>query len=129
MKRLLLLPLLVVLALPNTVNANEKILSCMRSSYEEKLGYRIYYGFWLINGKLYSTNLESPEPSHEIGTKNNEFSFESYQTFGNQVIYKGHIVGLEDIEFDHWLIDFDRRQITVLTGNLFHKTGEVFKCD
>ena len=117
MKRLLL-PLLAALALPNTVNANEKILSCIRS--------KINSGFWLINGKLYSGY---PEPSHEIGTKNNEFSFESYQTFGNQAIYKGHLIGLEDIDFDHWLIDFDRRQITVLTGNIFHKTGQVWKCD
>ena len=44
-------------------------------------------------------------------------------------MYKGHLIGLEDIDFDHWLIDFDRRQITVLTGNIYHKTGQVFKCD
>ena len=117
MKRLLL-TLLVALALPNTVNANEKILSCIRS--------KINSGFWLINGKLY---IGYPGPSREIGTENHEFVFESYQTFGNQAIYKSHLIGLEDVEFDHWLIDFDRREITVLTGNMWVKTGQVFKCD
>ena len=125
MKRLLL-ALLAALALPNTVNANEKILSCIRSWEVEELDYKVYSGYWLINGKLYSGY---PMPSHEIGTKKDEFVVESYQTFGNQAIYKGHLIGLEDVEFDHWLIDFDRREITLLTGKGIHKTGHVFKCD
>ena len=125
MKRLLI-PLLAALALPVSVNANEKILSCIRSIDIEGLDYKVDTGFWLINGKLYHGD---PSPSHEVGIENNEFSIESYKTFGNQAIYKSHLVGLEDIEFDHWLVDFDRRVITVLTGNMYTKTGQVFKCD
>jgi hypothetical protein len=81
--------------------------------------------FWLDNGKLYDGY---PEPLKEVSSTKDVV--QKYQIVGrNKVEFRSYLVGLEGLEEDHWLIDFDKKYITVLTGDSYTKKGQIFVCD